>query len=149
MKNFLCRLLPLVFLLGLSVTKAVGQTTYAKLSSAELLSTMQEAGYSVTLDSDGDVIWTTEGDKALVIRSSDGESITFRCSFTNSSNVTLKRINDWNAAKRFSRSYLDKKNDMVISLDLDLAGGITKARILDFFTTCKLSLNAWKKHVTE
>ena len=149
MKKFLFALFPLLLIVLLSASPVAGQNIYTKLSSSDMLSIMKDAGYSVTLDGDGDGIWAIDGNKALVIRSSDGESITFRCSFTNSTGVTLEKINSWNDKKRFSRSYLDKDNDMVLSLDLDLAGGATKARITDFFLTCKVSLTAWKKHVSE
>ncbi len=149
MKKFFFALFPILLFVLLSASPVAGQNIYTKLSSSDMLSIMKDAGYSVTLDGDGDGIWAIDGNKALVIRSSDGESITFRCSFTNSTGVTLEKINSWNDKKRFSRSYLDKDNDMVISLDLDLAGGATKARITDFFLTCKVSLTAWKKHVSE
>lgn len=60
---------------------------------------------------------------------------------------SLETVNEWNRTKRYSRSYLDSDQDPVLELDLDLAGGVTEDRIIDFLSTCRLSFSAWLKEV--
>ena len=59
----------------------------------------------------------------------------------------MDKINAWNAGKRYSRSYLDEEKDPCLELDLDLAGGVTRERIVDFLLTCKQSLATCEKEV--
>jgi hypothetical protein len=66
-----------------------------------------------------------------------------------SDDTSLKKINRWNADKRFSRAYLDDDDDPVIELDLDLEGGITTERLLDFITTVRVSVSQFRKHIYE
>jgi hypothetical protein len=64
-----------------------------------------------------------------------------------SDNTTCAKVNQWNADKRFSRAYLDDDDDPVIELDLDLEGGITQERLIDFITTVRHSVAGFKKHI--
>ena len=66
-----------------------------------------------------------------------------------SDDTSLKKINQWNAEKRFSRAYLDDDDDPVIELDLDLEGGITQERLIDFITTVRVSVSQFRKHIYE
>lgn len=114
----------------------------------ELRALMEAEGYSVSPDEDGDIVWKVEGFRTLVLVTDDGTSVMFRSSFGDG-NATLERVNDWNRTKRYSRSYMDEENDPVLELDLDLAGGVTRARILDFLKTCRSSYVAWIGEVVE
>ena len=42
-----------------------------------------------------------------------------------------------------------KDGDICLELDLDMAGGVTVARIKDFIKTCKVSLIAFEKEVVK
>lgn len=119
---------------------------FEEITSDQLQSIMKDQGYGFEVDEDGDLIWRIEGVRALLMRSEDGENIMFRMSFANDK-TTLAKVNKWNQTKRYSRSYLDEDGDPVLELDLDLAGGVTKARIIDYLTTCRLSFAAWSKEV--
>ncbi|MBP7161777.1 YbjN domain-containing protein [Myxococcota bacterium] len=66
-----------------------------------------------------------------------------------SDNTTCAKVNQWNAEKRFSRAYLDDDDDPVIELDLDLEGGITQERLIDFITTVRHSVAGFRKHIYE
>jgi hypothetical protein len=59
----------------------------------------------------------------------------------------LKDVNEWNRTKRYSRSYLDEEGDPFLELDLDLAGGVLKERIVDFLSTCRQSFLIWYDEV--
>lgn len=75
-----------------------------------------------------------------------GESLQFHCGWT-STDATLRRVNAWNQGKRFSRAYIDDDGDPHLELDLDLAGGVTDDRVVDFLKTCLASLEAFVKEV--
>lgn len=49
--------------------------------------------------------------------------------------LTLEQVNEWNAAFRFVRLSLDEDNDPVLTMDVDLTGGVTLARVNDALTT--------------
>lgn len=49
--------------------------------------------------------------------------------------ATLQDVNTWNQEKRFARAYLDTDGDPVVEAELDLAGGVTIARVKDFIQT--------------
>ena len=98
------------------------------------------------LSSDRTIVWTIDGLKTTVIRSSTGTRLMFRAAFGDG-NATMKKVNDWNKKMQFSRSYLDDDGDPVLELDLDLDGGVTKKRIIDFFKTCRTSYLRWIREV--
>lgn len=118
----------------------------AAVTPAELQELMQDEGYAVTLDNHGVVMWKVEGLKAQLITADDRESILFHAAF-DGGNATLKRVNEWNRTKRFSRSYLDEDGDPHLELDLDLSGGVTPERIRDFLRTSRTSFDAWCRDV--
>jgi hypothetical protein len=118
----------------------------AKLSSDELRQLLQSEGYSVRVDKDLDTVWMIDGKMCHIVASKSGSSIAFFVAYKNSK-TTLAKINEWNKDKRFSRTYLDEDGDPVLQIDLDLSGGVTIERIRDFFTTCKLSFEVWRKEV--
>jgi hypothetical protein len=109
---------------------------------------MEGEGYATSKDDDGDIVWKIDGMKSFMLISNDGESMQFHAAFGDG-NATLKKVNDWNKKRRFSRSYLDDSGDPHLELDLDLAGGVTKSRIVDFLKTCTTSFRAWSSEVVK
>ncbi|PID81718.1 hypothetical protein CSA17_02175 [bacterium DOLJORAL78_65_58] len=103
---------------------------------------MDEEGYAVSLDSDGDILWKLDGYMAFMFISDNQNALQFFVHFQSDS-ANLEKVNAWNRSKRYSRSYLDEEGNPVLELDLDLEGGITHARLLDFLKTCKVSFNVW------
>lgn len=137
-------LMALVFTTG-----AVSAQVIEKINRQQLMKIMSAEGYEAKeADSDRNVIWTLDGYNTLLLISENQESIQFYVAFSGSS-ATMERVNKWNQDKRYSRSYLDSDGDPVLELDLDLAGGVTKARIVDFLLTCRVSLMAWKPAVVD
>jgi hypothetical protein len=121
---------------------------YKKITRAQMKAIMDSEGFSVTPDEDGDLVWKIEGFRSFMFVSKDEESLQFHASFRDE-DATLAKVNEWNRAKRYSRTYLDAEGDPHLELDLDLAGGVTRARIVDFLKTCRVSFEAWRKEVVQ
>jgi hypothetical protein len=118
------------------------------VSQSELMAILHSEGYAASIDEDGDLMWKVEGVKTYFFFDHDGKIIKFHVSFSGT-DATLMKINEWNSTKRFSRSFLNSNGNPTLILDLDLTGGITKARLLDYIATCKMSLNSWYKQVVK
>jgi hypothetical protein len=128
---------------------AVSAQLYKKIERRDLLKILSSEGYTATeAESERNVIWTLNGYKTLLLIAENMESIQFYVAFSDSK-ATLNKVNTWNKEKKYSRSYLDNDGDPVLELDLDLAGGVTRERIVDFLLTCRVSLSAWKPAVVD
>lgn len=128
---------------------AVSAQVYKKIERRDLLKILSSEGYTATeAESERNVIWTLNGYKTLLLIAENMESIQFYVAFSDSK-ATLNKVNTWNKEKKYSRSYLDNDGDPVLELDLDLAGGVTRERIVDFLLTCRVSLSAWKPAVVD
>ncbi len=114
----------------------------------ELIELMEGEGYAVETHKLGFLQWKIEGFRCQLFIADDAEALQFHVSFGDG-NATLQKVNDWNATKRFSRTYLDDEGDPHLELDLDLAGGVTEARIKDYLRTCRVSFGAWCGEVVE
>lgn len=119
-----------------------------EITGDRLAEVMRAEGYAVEVDEDGDVVWKLEGFRTLLLISEDKTAVQFHIAFSDG-NATLKKVNDWNKTKRFSRTYLDDEGDPHLELDLDMAGGVTVARVKDFLRTCKTSFDTWHDEVVE
>lgn len=118
---------------------------YTQITSQELQTLMTAKGYATELDSDGDIIWTVDGIRTLVMVSQDKESVQFLYGVRDK--VSWEAINAWNSSKRYSRSFLDKSGSPMIKLDLDLAGGISRGRLYDYLVTARTSMLQWRREV--
>ncbi len=121
------------------------QRVYDVIDAAQLVEIMQAMGYKAEVD-DEDVSWQVEGRNALVLTYDNGHAIQFYVGIAGAK-TSLSDLNAWNRGKRYSRTYLDDDGDPCIELDLDLSGGVTRARIEDYFKTCVVSLKQWDKTV--
>ncbi len=143
------RLGMLLFALLAWMPQTISAQSYSTISRFQLLSILESEGYSAEeAESPRNVMWKLNGYKTLLIIAEDGASIQFYCAFTNNG-TNLNRVNTWNKEKKYSRSYLDNDGDPVLELDLDLVGGVNRARIVDFLLTCRVSLNQWKTQVVD
>jgi len=112
------------------------------VSIDDLAELMEGEGYAVEVNNENFVQWKVDGYRCQVFVADDSQAVQFHVSFSDG-NATLKKVNLWNATKRFSRTYLDEDGDPHLELDLDLAGGVTRERIVDYLRTCKVSLSTW------
>ena len=53
---------------------------------------------------------------------------------------SLRKINQWNKEKRFSRAYLDDDGDPCIEADLEFDGGVTRKAICEWIKTFRSSV---------
>lgn len=146
LSHVLLLLLSLVAAVPLPALADDNQQVIRRISIQQLHDLMKAEGYGVRIDEDGDLEWKIDGYRTYMLVADDSESVQFRVGF-NDGTATLEKVNDWNSNKRYSTSYLDKEGDPVLELDLDLAGGVTKARMLDYLTTCRVSFEAWVDEV--
>ncbi|MEC7119961.1 MAG: YbjN domain-containing protein [Pseudomonadota bacterium] len=135
-------------LLTAQIPTAFAQTIIEQTSTQKMEQIFKSAGYSYTVDDDGDLIWKLQGYRVYMIIGKDKNALQFRAAFQDTS-TTLEHANEWNKTKNYSRTYLDDSGDPVLELDLDLAGGVTEARILDFLKTCDVSLQRWVDEVVQ
>jgi hypothetical protein len=59
-------------------------------------------------------------------------TITFHSGYDLTASPGLEKINEWNRGKRFGRAYLDKENDPILEMDVDLDdGGVATLLFID------------------
>jgi hypothetical protein len=60
----------------------------------------------------------------------------------------LDRINAWNSTKRFGRAYIDKDNDPVLEMDVDLDdGGMSQALFVDNMEFWETIVREFAQHI--
>lgn len=125
---------------------------YTLADAATILNLMKKHGYEVKLDKDFDIKWNIDGVNCYIVFD-DGRkfqsSFFFICSFSIDPNYaanTIVKCNEYNRTTKFGKTYVSKKNDSVIfKLMLNLRGGVTEERLIDFFDDCKQFSGHWKK----
>ncbi|MDR3154886.1 MAG: YbjN domain-containing protein [Deltaproteobacteria bacterium] len=123
---------------------------YQKITPDQLFALMHDQGYDVSLGDSvngGKLInWEIDGFTTVILFFDGGLSIQFYGGVAGGG-PSLDKINAFNRDYRFSRTYLDSKGDPNLELDLDLEGGVTRGRILDYLITCRLALANWLANV--
>jgi hypothetical protein len=62
--------------------------------------------------------------------------------------VSLDRINEWNRGQRFGRAFLDKENDPIIEMDVDLDdGGLSPLLFIDNIEFWASQLANFERHI--
>ncbi len=120
----------------------LAQTIVSSTTLREIQQLMQNEGYAVEVDRDGDLLWKIDGYRTWMFIQNDGESLQFYTTFT-SKQATLQKLNDFNAEHKYMRTFFNKKGNPCLEADLDLAGGVTTDRVLDYLKTCKWLLSKW------
>lgn len=142
-------LIGLALLCGRGDAQLAGRDTAVveKINAEQLAAILQSEGYAGEVDG-GMVRWKIEGKRTQLLISKTGNAVQFHAAFADG-NATLKRVNEWNKSKRFSRTYLDDEGDPHLELDLDMEGGVTNARIKSFLKTCRVSFMVWQDEVVK
>jgi hypothetical protein len=97
---------------------------------------IQHEGFpDVSVDPDGDLIVRMNGYRVLVSVSQNDFSVVLLRFALSGTRATLRDVNEWNSSKLFSRAYIDEDGDPVLEMDVDLAGGVTVARLRDLVRT--------------
>lgn len=118
---------------------------YEFISVDLLMTIMQEEGYSVNRENDQLISWKLHGMNSAMILDEDGGAAQFYLAVKHDVGVMV--VNQWNKEKRYGRSYIDNDGDPCLESDLDLDGGVTKERIVDFLRTCMLLSMNWLSHI--
>lgn len=125
-------------------------TLIRSFTTSQLQKLMAEEGYSTKVDKDGDLVWRLDGFNTFVTIAKDQESIQFYVGFNAGDDpVPMDRINEWNRGKKYSRSYVTEDGSPYLVLDLDLVGGVSKERVLDFLSTCRVSFSSWLRQIIQ
>ena len=144
--------------LATAVTAAPAQAQLVRAQDPQsLVRALQNGGYSAELGVDG------VGDPKITSSSS---GTTFQIFFYNCTNhkecatiqfhsgyhleqsPTLDLINQWNRSQRFGRGYLDKTNDPILEMDVDLDdGGLSPALFIDNVEFWTSVLPKFEKHI--
>ena len=122
-----------------------------------LVKALQNAGYAAKLGTD------KVGDPMIT---SGVSGTTFQIYFYNCTNhkacatvqfhsgydlknpVSLERINEWNRGQRFARAFLDKEDDPILQMDVDLDdGGVSTLLFIDNIEFWASLLGAFEKHI--
>ncbi len=127
---------------------AYAQQVYKSVTSAQVKSIMVSEGFAVETSDSGKLIWKIDGYKTAMLLGDDGLSLQFYAAFSGGGS-SLAKVNKWNKEKRYSRSYIDDDGDPALELDLDVTGGVTRERIVDFLKTARMSFTAWHEEVVE
>lgn len=128
----------------------------SKISAGQLMNLALEEGYSCSLDEDGDLLWKMDGYTTYLFISKSGRIITFQTGFQcgdEDEAALLQRINQWHRCIRFARTYYEKRPEnadlLKLELDIDLTGGVTKERLIDFLITCRDMFGKWRAEVLD
>jgi hypothetical protein len=120
------------------------------ISGAELNRILDDAGYAGgTLDADGDILVKIEDRSVYFLIAPNKESIQAKVAWktSNATRPSSDTINSWNRSRKYSKAYFDANRDPYLALDLDLAGGVTVARVKDFARTVHVSVSTFASEV--
>ena len=75
-------------------------------------------------------------------------TVTFHSGYDLTTSPGLDRMNEWNRGKRFGRGYLDKEDDPILEMDVDLDdGGVAPLLFLDNIEFWASILADFEKHI--
>jgi hypothetical protein len=75
-------------------------------------------------------------------------TVTFHSGYDLTTSPGLERMNEWNRGKRFGRGYLDKEDDPILEMDVDLDdGGVAPLLFLDNIEFWASILADFEKHI--
>ncbi|HEX8239604.1 MAG TPA: YbjN domain-containing protein [Allosphingosinicella sp.] len=124
---------------------------------ATLVKALQKEGYAAKLGVDkvGDPL-ITSGVSGTTFQiyfynctsNKNCATVTFHSGYDLKTNIGYEKINEWNRGKRFGRAYLDKEDDPILEMDLDLDdGGLSQALFIDNVQFWASVLVEFEKHI--
>jgi hypothetical protein len=117
------------------------QEVLSEVSTEQLRKLLEGMGYEVEQTKEDVLRFAIEGHTALIINKKT--NLQLYSYFEKKKKMDLKKVNEWNATKRFSRVYLDQDGDAVIEWDVDLEGGTTAGGIKESIRTYRLAVMAF------
>ncbi len=133
-----------MMLLGCVTAQAGDTAVYETIDALQVRGILQDLGFTgIEIDQDDDIIVQMLGYNVLVLIGSY-ENTSLQMNFAVSgTEANLRMMNEWNRSKRYSTASIDDDGDPVLESDLDLAGGVTRARVEDFILTYYMLLEAF------
>lgn len=75
-------------------------------------------------------------------------TVQFHSGYDLKQSIGLERINEWNSSQRFGRAYLDKEDDPILEMDIDLDdGGVSQLLFIDNIEFWASVLGNFEKHI--
>jgi putative sensory transduction regulator len=118
------------------------QEVVSEVSTEQLRKLLESMGYEVEQPKEDMLQFAIEGHTALIVNKKT--NLQFYSYFKKQKKkMDLKKVNEWNATKRFSRAYLDQDGDAVIEWDVDLEGGTTAGALKESIRTYRVGVMAF------
>lgn len=95
---------------------------------------------------------TTAGERPYTVaffectRNRDCQSVMFRAGFR-AKGQTPAEMADWNRDQRFGKAYLDQAGNPIVEFNVNLAGGVSQANLVDSVDRWQAVLSAFAEHV--
>jgi len=119
--------------------RVAAQEVVSEVSTEQLQKMLESMGYEVAQPKEDMLQFAIEGHTAIIINKKT--NIQFYSFFEKKKKkMDLKKVNEWNATKRFSRVYLDRDGDAVIEWDVDLEGGTTAGALKESIRTYRMGV---------
>jgi hypothetical protein len=117
--------------------RVAAQEVMSEVSTEQLRKLLEAMGYEVEQPKDSVLQFAIEGHTAVIINNKTNIQL---YSYFKKKKLDLKKINEWNATKRYSRVYIDRDGDAVIDWDIDLEGGITAGALKESIKTYRIGV---------
>lgn len=114
------------------------QDVLSEVSTEQLQKMLEGMGYEVEQPKEDVLQFAIEGHTAVIFNKKT--NIQFYSFFKKKKTMDLKKVNEWNATKRFSRVYIDGDGDAVIEWDVDLEGGTTTGALKESIRTYRVGV---------
>jgi len=146
--------------LGLALAWAASPASAQSVRAQDpqsVVTALQGAGYAASLETDkiGDPMITSgvSGTKFQIFfynctEHKECATVQFHSGYDLETSPSLEAINEWNRTQRFGRAYLDKVNDPILEMDIDLDdGGISPLLFIDNVEFWTSVLDKFEKHI--
>lgn len=123
---------------------------------AGITQVLQSRGYRAMLETDpvGDpMIRSSAAGATFVIYfyectdNKDCGAIQFYAGFIRENPPSKDVIHTWNAENRYGKAYIDRENDPVIEMDVQMDGGISKANLINQVEIWERVVGAFQQHI--
>ena len=75
-------------------------------------------------------------------------TVQFHVGYDLKTGSSLDTVNEWNKGQRFGRAYLDKENDPILEMDVDLDdGGVSQLLFIDNLEFWTSAMVKFEKHI--
>jgi hypothetical protein len=149
-------------LIGVATAPATAAQTkgliYPTITGPELAAVMQRAGYRAELathaNGNPEITSSASGLEFYVnfygcdqSEVKECESIELYIGFDFGKGYAVESVNQWNRENRFSIAYLDHEDDPFLTMNINVAGGVTAEMLVDCLNTWSSQLGEFKTFI--